>query len=212
MHGNEGNYLAHTQGRRHQQNLAKRAARDAAERAPNPAALATARRSALRTARPKSARIGRPGYRVTKQFDRASGRRSLLFQVDFPEIEEGAKPRHRFMSAYEQKREPWDKRYQYLLIAAEPYEVIAFKVPNADVDKRQGDGDGRGSDEGVGGRGSGFIAHWEPDEKTYTLQICFKNDAATRERASGGGYAPAPGAGVPPPPPPPPGALPHTRG
>ena len=67
---------AHTQGRRHQQNLAKRAARDAAERAPNPAALATARRSALRTARPKSARIGRPGYRVTKQFDRASGRRS----------------------------------------------------------------------------------------------------------------------------------------
>ena len=107
--------------------------------------------------------------------------------MDFPEIEEGAKPRHRFMSAYEQKREPWDKRYQYLLIAAEPYEVIAFKVPNADVDKRQGDGDGRGGDEGVGGRGSGFIAHWEPDEKTYTLQICFKNDAATRERARGGG-------------------------
>lgn len=24
--------------------------------------------------------------------------------------------------------EPWDKRYQYLLFAAEPYEVISFKA------------------------------------------------------------------------------------
>ena len=31
IHGNEGSYLAHTQGKRHQQNLAKRAAREAAE-------------------------------------------------------------------------------------------------------------------------------------------------------------------------------------
>lgn len=32
------------------------------------------------------------------------------------------------MSAFEQKVEAWDKKYQYLLFAAEPYEVIAFKV------------------------------------------------------------------------------------
>ena len=32
------------------------------------------------------------------------------------------------MSAWEQKKEPQDKRYQYLLFAAEPYEVIAFKA------------------------------------------------------------------------------------
>jgi splicing factor 3A subunit 2 len=32
------------------------------------------------------------------------------------------------MSAYEQKIEPPDKRWQYLLFAAEPYETIAFKV------------------------------------------------------------------------------------
>ena len=31
LHNNEGNYLAHTQGKRHQQNLAKRAAREAQE-------------------------------------------------------------------------------------------------------------------------------------------------------------------------------------
>lgn len=31
LHNNEGNYLAHTQGKRHQQNLAQRAAREAQE-------------------------------------------------------------------------------------------------------------------------------------------------------------------------------------
>ena len=36
-HKNEGNYLAHTQGKRHQQNLAKRALQEAAEREAAPA-------------------------------------------------------------------------------------------------------------------------------------------------------------------------------
>lgn len=37
----------------------------------------------------------------------------LLFplQVEYPEIEEGGKPRYRFMSAYEQRVEPTDKNY-----------------------------------------------------------------------------------------------------
>ena len=32
------------------------------------------------------------------------------------------------MSAYEQRVEPPDRQWQYLLFAAEPYETIAFKV------------------------------------------------------------------------------------
>ena len=32
------------------------------------------------------------------------------------------------MSAYEQRIEPPDRRWQYLLFAAEPYETISFKV------------------------------------------------------------------------------------
>lgn len=51
-----------------------------------------------------------------------------LPQIDYPEIAEGIMPRHRFMSAYEQRIEPPDRRWQYLLMAAEPYETIAFKV------------------------------------------------------------------------------------
>lgn len=53
---------------------------------------------------------------------------SLLFQIDYPEVAENVAPRHRFMSAYEQKIEPPDRRWQYLLFAAEPYETIGFKV------------------------------------------------------------------------------------
>ena len=52
----------------------------------------------------------------------------FIFQVDYPEIAETVTPRHRFMSAYEQRIEPPDKAWQYLLFAAEPYETIAFKV------------------------------------------------------------------------------------
>ena len=51
-----------------------------------------------------------------------------MFEVDYPEIAEGIQPRHRFMSAYEQKMEPPDRKWQYLLFAAEPYETISFKV------------------------------------------------------------------------------------
>lgn len=60
-----------------------------------------------------------------------------FYQIDYPEIAEGIGPRHRFMSAYEQRIEPPDRRWQYLLMAAEPYETIAFKVssnPSAVVD------------------------------------------------------------------------------
>lgn len=80
-------------------------------------------------------KIGRPGYRVTKQRNPETFQQSLLFQIDFPEVADGITPRHRFMSAYEQRMEPPDRKWQYLLFAAEPYETIAFKVPSREVDK-----------------------------------------------------------------------------
>ena len=159
VHTNEGNYLAHTQGKKHQQNLAKRAARDAAE---NPQVAVSNRRKVL--PRKNLVKIGRPGYRVTKQYCKETNHRSLLVQVDYPEIEEGTRPRHRFMSSYEQKVEPWDKRYQYLVCAAEPYETIAFKVPNVEVE---------GGDTKAGEEKKPFF-HWEPDRKAYLIQLHFK--------------------------------------
>jgi len=79
-------------------------------------------------------------------------------QIDYPEVAEGIMPRHRFMSAYEQRIEPPDRRWQYLLMAAEPYETIAFKVPSREIDKAEGK----------------FWTHWNRETKQFFLQFHFK--------------------------------------
>ncbi|KAK6147091.1 hypothetical protein DH2020_018003 [Rehmannia glutinosa] len=190
LHNNEGNYLAHTQGKRHQTNLAKRAAREAKEAPAQP--QPHKRKVNLK----KIVKIGRPGYRVTKQFDPETKQRSLLFQIEYPEIEDNTKPRHRFMSSFEQKIQPFDKRYQYLLFAAEPYEIISFKVPSTEIDKST----------------PKFFSHWDPDSKMFTLQLYFKTKPPEANKpppapAANGTAAPgAPPRPLPPPPqaPPPP--------
>lgn len=150
LHNNEGSYLAHTQGKKHQANLARRAAKEAKDAPQQPAP------EKARVEPKKFVKIGRPGYRVTKQRDPETGQQSLLFQVDYPEIAETVGPRHRFMSAYEQKVEPPDRKWQYLLFAAEPYETISFKVPSREVDKEK------------------FWTHWNKDTKQFFLQFAFK--------------------------------------
>ena len=100
LHNNEASYLAHTQGKKHQSNLARRAAKEAKDTPIQPAP------EKARVDIKKFVKIGRPGYRVTKQRDPESGQQSLLFEIDYPEIADGVIPRHRFMSAYEQKIEP----------------------------------------------------------------------------------------------------------
>ncbi|KDO43936.1 hypothetical protein CISIN_1g019781mg [Citrus sinensis] len=130
-------------------------------------------------------KIGRPGYRVTKQFDPETKQRSLLFQIEYPEIEDLSKPRHRFMSSFEQRVQPFDKRYQYLMFAAEPYEIIAFKVPSTEIDKST----------------PKFFSHWDPDSKMFTLQLYFKSKPVEGNKPQA---APAANGAVAPPPPPPP--------
>jgi splicing factor 3A subunit 2 len=163
LHNNEGSYLAHTQGKRHQQNLARRAAREQRERDPNqPQPLVPPPKKVQPIKR--TVKIGRPGYKVIKQKDPETGQYSLLFQIDYPEIEEGLQPRHCFMSAFEQKIEPPDKRYQYLLFAAAPYETIAFKIPNRPIE-RSVDPDRSKSK---------FWTHWDKEKKVFMLQLYFK--------------------------------------
>jgi splicing factor 3A subunit 2 len=154
MHVTEGSYLAHTQGKRHQEALAKRAAQQQKRTGVAPAP--EKRKIAPR----KTVKIGRPGYKVVKLFDPATQQRALLFQVQYPRIEKGLQPRHRFMSAYEQKVEAPNEKYQYLLFAAEPYETISFKIPNDKIDK----GDGK------------FFTHWNADTSTLTVQLSFVAD------------------------------------
>ena len=98
LHNNEGSYLAHTQGKKHQSNLARRAAKDAKD-SPiqvwwiifhiklRTVSIVSPPQPSLEKARVdirKFVKIGRPGYRVTKQRDPSSGHQSMLFQVDYP--------------------------------------------------------------------------------------------------------------------------------
>ncbi|KRY19813.1 Splicing factor 3A subunit 2 [Trichinella patagoniensis] len=156
LHNNEGSYLAHTQGKKHQANLARRAAKDAFD---INGSLSLPDKPRIEPK--KFVKIGRPGYKVTKQRDPNTGQQSLLFQVDYPEAVDSVIPRHRFMSAYEQKIEPPDKRWQYLLFAAEPYETIAFKIPSREVDKGEGK----------------FWTLWNKDTKQFFLQFAFRVEA-----------------------------------
>lgn len=182
LHMNEGNYLAHTQGKRHQYNLGRRAAQEARDREILPQPVK--QKISIR----KSIKIGRPGYRVTKQRDPETNQRSLIFQIDYPEIEEGLQPRHRFMSAYEQKVEAADRNFQYVLFAAEPYETIAFKIPNKEIDKDD----------------QKFYTDWDAQKQTFTVQFYFKEEHdGPAPPAPPSGPAP-PAAPAPPPPPPPP--------
>mmetsp|Transcript_16872 Transcript_16872/g.47572 ORF Transcript_16872/g.47572 Transcript_16872/m.47572 type:complete len:228 (+) Transcript_16872:63-746(+) len=159
LHNNEGNYLAHTQGKRHQNNLKRRAARDAknAEMSSNRAVHTKPRVAPRRTQK-----IGRPGYRVTKQVHSETGQKSLFFEIDYARIEEGLQPRTRIMSSWEQSVEPKNPNFQYLLVAAEPYETIAFKIPNAPLEK-------------VGG----MVPSWDRERLQFRVTLVFQNTPPT---------------------------------
>ncbi|EEB05481.2 zinc finger protein Sap62 [Schizosaccharomyces japonicus yFS275] len=156
-HANDGSYLAHTQGKKHQTNLARRAAMESrrgaqASTAAQPAAVS---QSQIQV-RKNIVKIGRPGYKVTKIRDPETGQLGLRFQLKFPDIATNVNPRYRIMSAFEQKVEVPDRNYQYMVIAAEPYESVAFKIDAREID----DSPGR------------FWTYW--DAPTYTIQLFFR--------------------------------------
>ena len=159
LHNHEGNYLAHTQGKRHQTNLARRAAKEASHA---PTKAIPVRAQPLR----RAVKIGRPGYKVIKQRDPSNGAKSILFKICYPEHAEGLQPRHRFMSSYEQKLEAPNKEYQYLLIACDPYETIGFKIPNKEIDKREGR----------------FYTKWEPNGKDFTVQLYYTPESEITQK------------------------------
>lgn len=167
LHTNEANYLVHTQGKKHQQGLARRAhleklrkqQLDGGTQLPG----SVASRVAAAVPKPK-VRIGRPAYQVFKSRDADTNQRCLSFELHYPDIDAELQPRHRFMSAFEQKVEtPPDRNYQYLVFAAEPYETIAFKIPNEPIDRKEGR----------------FVTHWDAEDKRFTVTLYFlegKND------------------------------------
>lgn len=92
-----------------------------------------------------------------KSRDLLTKQRSLTFEIDYAECAANIQPRHRFMSAYEQKVEPADKNYQYLIFACEPYSTIAFKIPSHPIDKAEGR----------------FLSNWDANSKKLYVQLFF---------------------------------------
>jgi splicing factor 3A subunit 2 len=162
VHQNDGSYLAHTQGRKHQTNLARRAAREQKEGRDRDGALPGMGQQVQ--VRKNVLKIGRPGYRATKLRDPLTRQEGLLIQVQVKEIAQGIVPRVRFMSAYEQKVEEPDKNFQYLLIAAEPYNTTAFKIQAREVDKKEGR----------------YWTWFDDDSKDFWIQLLFKTERDER--------------------------------
>mmetsp|Transcript_17468 Transcript_17468/g.48229 ORF Transcript_17468/g.48229 Transcript_17468/m.48229 type:complete len:706 (+) Transcript_17468:779-2896(+) len=180
LHTNEANYLAHTQGKKHQSGLAKRAHM---EKVRKEREEQLADRNQLKRPPPggrfvcppatKVPKIGRPAYQVFKSKDPETSQRCLTFELTYKDIRKDLQPRHRFMSAFEQRVDlPRDKRYQYVLFAAEPYETIAFKIPNEPLDRDPGR----------------LITHWDEDDKKFTVTLYFEDGTnGGNESGSGNG-------------------------
>jgi len=161
VHQNDGSYLAHTQGRKHQTNLARRAAKEAKEA--NKDGLLPGLGQQVQVKK-QMIKIGRPGYKITKIRDPLTRQQGLLFQLQYPEITPQTQPRIRFMSAYEQQKEEPDKSFQYLLVHAEPYEICSFKLQAREVDKKEGR----------------FWQWFDEDSKEYWIQLLFKTERDER--------------------------------
>lgn len=152
LHNNESSYLCHTQGKKHQMNLGQRLLKEKNEMMTNKINKTIAKPSSI-------VKIGKPQYDMTKVRNK-NNQFGILFEIFYPKIKEKTIPRFRFMSSYEQKVEEPDKRYQYVLFAAEPYETIAFKIPNMDIDE------------------SKDVYHkWFDKKKHFVLQIHFQKNA-----------------------------------
>lgn len=59
------------------------------------------------------------GYKIIKIRDPTTQRLGLLFTVSYPEIKNDVRPRRRFMSAFEQKREIPNRALQYLVASSQ---------------------------------------------------------------------------------------------
>jgi splicing factor 3A subunit 2 len=165
VHQNDGSYLAHTQGRKHQTNLMRRAAKEQREGKEKEGT----QQGLLAGVQVKKnlIKIGRPGYRITKVRDPKTRQNGLLFQFQFPQIEQGLVPRVRFMSSFEQRVEDPDSNYQYLIVAGDPYETVAVKLQAREVDRREGK-----------------FWHWfDEDSKEFWVQMLFKTDRDERYSA-----------------------------
>jgi splicing factor 3A subunit 2 len=150
LHATEGSYLAHSQGKKHQVNLAKRAQEEESVSGQLRAESIPVYKQFLK--------VGKPVFRCMQVRSRSTGLEGFLVHVEYARIAPGVTPLFRFMSAFEQRVEVPDSNFQYMVVAAEPYASIAFRLPNRPILLS----------------GEEHFEHWDAARKTFTLQFFFE--------------------------------------
>lgn len=159
-HRTEASYIAHTYGKAHLRNLERRRVFLAKKEAMIGGARVGAQPKPEKptTKKPK---IGNPSYSIFKTKN-PSGSLTILFELTYDQIRKNTSPKYRFMSAYEQAIEtPPDPNYQFVLFAAQPYNTVAFKIPNYPVIENQ------------------IIEDWKPRDHLYTFQVTVSSPPKT---------------------------------
>lgn len=153
-HMSESSYITHTTGRRHQLNLMRRAE---AEKKKGKSDEDREEAEIIEKRHWKT--IGQPLYKVVKIRDPVSLNKGLVFTLKLDKIKTDVTPLYRFMSCFEQKKETPDTKYQYLIISAEPYQNIAFKIPGETIDLST----------------DRIWEYWDSDTKEYFIQFFYLN-------------------------------------
>lgn len=153
-HMSESSYITHTTGRRHQLNLMRRAESERKQRSSEKSGT----EEEIIEKRHWTT-IGKPVYKVFKIRDPVSLNKGFIFTFKLDKIKADVKPLYRFMSCFEQKKENPNPKFQYLLISAEPYENVGFKIPGNTIDLRT----------------DRIWDYWDPDTKEYCIQFFYLN-------------------------------------
>lgn len=110
----------------------------------------------------------------------------LLINVKYPELQKGEVPQYRFMSVYESNIETnKDDNYQFLIISADPYENVGFKVPSKEIyrDETNDEHDNGNNDtnnnnnnnnDNNGNNDGKFWTFWDQDTKEFYIQFFYK--------------------------------------
>jgi splicing factor 3A subunit 2 len=153
-HMSESNYITHTTARRHQLNLMRRADFEKRQKQ-------SKEDKEIEEVIQKRywKKIGKPVYKVNKIRDPINLQKGLLFTLKFDHIKDDVQPLYKFLPSNKTQKEEPDSKYQYLIISAEPYDNIGFKIPNEKIDTS----------------GNSLWNYWDPDTKEYCLQFFYLN-------------------------------------
>lgn len=152
-------YLAHASSKTHQLNIHRRNTMLAKKQA-----LAAGVKVG---AQPKSnvvveaPKMGNPEFKVYNKKVEGVENYKILFEIYYPEIKKHTQPKFRIVSTYEQSVEPPNPEFQYLVVAAIPYNSVGFKIPNVPILIED------------------TLEEWNHKDKKYTVQItiCPSNTA-----------------------------------